>query len=849
MPHIHVHVTGIVQGVGYRPFVWKLATSLSLAGWVRNSSDGVHIEAKGAQAALDSFVLQLSTQKPGAARIDTVHVDKIASENVEPYENLTQEAIGLAEGSDFRIIESSHDADRLTLVSPDIATCPQCMAELTNPSDRRYHYPFINCTNCGPRFTIVEDLPYDRPLTAMKHFTMCEACEHEYRDPSNRRFHAQPNACFECGPHITWRIAREPGRVEYGADVASSDAIIKKAAQLLAQGGIVAIKGLGGFHLACNACDEAAVMRLRERKHRPTKPLAVMFSRFDEMRRVCVVSTHERDAILGSVKPICLLQKKPDDEIPPKSRLAHAIAFDLPEIGAMLPYTPLQQLLLDACSTPLVMTSGNITHNPIITDDQLCVSQLMDVADAWIGHDREILARYDDSVVRFSGNQMIPIRRARGMAPMPVTLPMPPLEQAISQLKLAQPEGFAESITTLPTVFASGPEQKATFTFARGEEAFVSQYIGDLAHADVFDAWLESKATFEKLFDLHAGALACDLHPGYLSSQWAREEAQETGLPLIEVQHHHAHIAATLAEYGIWDQVVGIALDGTGAGTDGTVWGGEILVCDQADFVRGAHLAAWHLPGAEVAILKPVRTAYALLDSLGMGEVPLAQHLLDRMSFEGPVVKQMLARHINCPLTSSAGRLFDAVAAMIGLLYEAGYDGEAACLLEACAMKSRGEENLDPRYTLVLRPALDSERLQPHDESLIIDMRQLVCALLEDIEAGVAPELIAWRFHMAFADGIAQAALGIARASGLKTVALGGGVFQNRLITQRISDVLISQNITVLYPHVLPVNDGSISYGQAAVARARLAQEIMAKLQKNVPSQNNQEAAQEGEEL
>lgn len=811
MARIHIHITGIVQGVGYRPFVWRCATALGLAGWVRNASDGVHIEAKGPQEALDALVLTLSTQQPAAARVDTVHVDRMADEHIQAAGPAAQVRVsGRVEGSDFRIVESDADTERSTLVSPDIATCPDCVNELFDPTNRRYHYPFINCTSCGPRFTIIDALPYDRPNTSMAGFAMCPDCAREYADPADRRFHAQPDACFACGPHLSWRTAADPGTVRWGRDLASSDAIIDEAAALLRAGGIVAVKGLGGFHLACDATDEQAVRALRARKMRPTKPLAVMFGRFDEMRKVVEVSDAERAQVLSARRPIVLLRRKPDAAVPERLRMAPSVAGDLPELGAMLPYTPLQHLLLRAAGVPLVMTSGNLTDEPIVCDDQVAVSRLIDVADAWLGNDRPIRARYDDSVVRVVGAQVQTVRRARGMAPTPVRMALPP-----------------GACAELPSILACGPEQKATFCITRGEQAFVSQHIGDLENADAFESWREALDKYESLFGLQPTVLACDLHPEYLSSKWARARAAEEGLPLVEVQHHHAHVAATLAEANEWGKVVGVALDGTGYGADGALWGCEVLACDQAGYVRAAHLAYWPLPGGTAAVRKPVRNAYGLLWSLGLGETPLAQRLLDSMGVEGPVVRQMLLRGLNCPPCGSAGRLFDAVAALLGLAHEAGYEGEPACLLEAAASRADDEDDDEPadgaaRYLLELRPARPGDNRDADDESLILDPAPLVRAVVRDIEDGVDPCTVARRFHRGFSDGVARAAIGVAHASGLGTVALGGGCFANRIVSGRLELALDRAGLRVLAPSALPGNDGGISYGQAAVVRARL---------------------------
>jgi hydrogenase maturation protein HypF len=812
VPHVHIHITGIVQGVGYRPFVWRAATAAGVAGWVKNTADGLHIEAKGSQAALDAFVLVLSTQQPAAARVGSVHVDRIADEHIAaPGDAAELQVSGRVGASDFRIVESDAATDRSTLVSPDIATCPDCLNELLDPANRRYHYPFINCTNCGPRFTIIEDLPYDRPSTAMAGFAMCPTCAREYANPADRRFHAQPDACFACGPHLSWRTAAEPGRVVWGRDRATSDAVIEEAAQLLLEGGIVAVKGLGGFHLACDATNEEAVRRLRERKRRPSKPLAVMFARSDEVRKAAETCELERTQLAGPRRPVVLLRRKPEDEVPEQLRVAPSVAGTLPELGCMLPSTPVQHLLLRAVGRPLVMTSGNLSDEPIVCDDQLAVARLMDVADAWLGNDRAVLARYDDSVVRVVGEHVQTVRRARGIAPTPVKLPNPYGE---------------DSALVPPEVLACGPEQKATFCLARGDEGFVSQHVGDLENVEAFDAWQAALADYRRLFGLEPAVLACDLHPEYLSSKWAREEAARTGLPLVEVQHHHAHLAAVLGENDVAEKVVGLALDGTGYGPDATLWGCEVLVCDQAGYDRAAHLATWKLPGGAVAVRKPVRCAYALLDAYGLANGELGRKLYDAMGFEGPVVRQMLDRDLNCPRTGSAGRLFDAVAALLGVCLEAGYEGEPACLLEALADGAPREPQgaYDPaRYRLVLRAPRPGEAADPADSSLILDPEPLVRALVDDVAAGTEPALVARRFHEGFSASVAATAAMAADTAGTGTVALAGGVFCNRIVLETVGLALTDAGLRVLVPDVLPFNDGGVAYGQAVVARARLA--------------------------
>lgn len=822
LKHVHIHVTGIVQGVGYRPFVWGLAHARGVSGWVRNSTDGVHIDALGPRQAIDSFVLAVTTQAPDAARVDAVHVDRVDTDRVSPLPGgaapgAAQDAgaVGGAAGGGagggrgaFFIAESDREARLATLVSPDIATCPACVRELFDPEDRRYHYPFINCTNCGPRFTIIERLPYDRANTSMARFTMCPNCVQEYADPADRRFHAQPDACFECGPRLSWRTTDDPGTVLWGRDLASSDHIVDLAAAMLRRGGIVAVKGLGGFHLACDATNQRAVERLRARKMRPTKPLAVMFERLDQVRRQCHVDAVERGLLGGSVRPIVLLRRRDPSQLQglgPAETVCPSVADPLPELGVMLPYTPLQHLLMRAVGRPLVMTSGNLSEEPIISDDQLAVARLMDVADAFLGNDRPILARYDDSVVRESGGSVMTVRRARGMAPTPLTLP----EREVGGVE----------------VLACGPEQKATFCLTRDTQAFVSQHVGDLENSDAFDAWKQCLAQYRDLFGLRFDAVACDLHPEYLSSKWGREHADQMGLPLTEVQHHHAHIASVLAEHQSDERVVGVALDGTGYGADGAIWGGEVLACDQASYTRAAHLGYFRLPGGAAAIKKPLRCALGLLDSCGMGDSPAAARVAERLGVEGPVVRQMLERDLNCPATSSAGRLFDAVSALLGLVDAAGYDGEPACLLEAAAGRA------DPSVAAELPMSYRMELLPGDgdgDGSFEIDLAGLTGAVVADVEAGADPAVVARRFHEAFCDGVARAAVAVARSSDLACAALSGGVFMNRLVLEGVRSRLEAAGLRVLVPREVPVNDGCISYGQAAVARARVERSLRA---------------------
>lgn len=888
MRHVHIHVTGIVQGVGMRPFVYREAMAHGICGWVLNAGDGVHIEAHASVEALDGFVAALSEHAPAAAR-----VEHVAVEDLEP------DAWDADDEQVFCIVASRDQTVHTTLISPDIATCDDCLRELFDPADRRYHYPFINCTNCGPRFTIIRSLPYDRAATSMDCFPMCPECAAEYGDPLDRRFHAQPDACFDCGPHITWReAAGDMGLEGSGATPAvgstreTSDAIIDRCVELLASGGIVAIKGLGGFHLACNAANEQAVVELRRRKRRSNKPLAVMVRSLADAECLCHVGDAERGLLTGSIRPIVLLRRRAvgEGDSPDGLTLAPSVAHDLPELGVMLPYTPLQHLLLAAAAArgmhALVMTSGNLSEEPIETDDALAWEHLVaaGIADALLGNDRAILSRYDDSVVRVVDGTVMPVRRARGYAPQPLSLP------ALDG--------------TAPCVLACGPQQKATIALTREDAdghvaCFVSQHIGDVENGATFDAWSAARARLENLFDLTPVALACDMHPSYLSSQLARERAREHSLPLIEIQHHHAHIASVMAETIVAGRlapdtrVLGIAFDGTGAGTDGTIWGGEFLIAGLADFERAAHLRTWALPGGAASVRDARRNAFALLSELGLLEHPGAAGLLDTLDEQTrSVTATMIERGINSPRTSSMGRLFDAAAAILGICGKATYEGEPAIELEAAAWRALDSEisrfagnqagvsasvstSLDSlfRYVLTTNPlsgifASDLAKIgspdtlftasvpgtgpksthlespqttfatqsrskkyvseltvqAASDSPFVLDPKPLFEALLSRIETGESADRLALDFHITIARSSARIAREICAREGIDTVALSGGVFMNRLLLQLLTRELKSMGLTVLVPHSVPVNDGCIAYGQAAVARARLAQ-------------------------
>ena len=750
---LDIQVKGIVQGVGFRPFVYRMAKKYLINGWVLNATDGVFIHAEGEAKLLDEFVIELSENPPAASRVEEVTLKEVPLEDFDSFE---------IRFSDAGAVEKT------TLVSPDLATCDDCVRELFNPNDRRYRYPFINCTNCGPRFTIIEKLPYDRKSTSMKDFPMCERCAREYGDPLDRRFHAQPDACFECGPHLSWReheglpgalasvdasvpavgleertnaageacdapdaIASPLGPVIWGKTRAESDAILARAVELLRAGKILAVKGLGGFHLVCDANNANAVALLRARKRREGKAFAVMAASTADVRRVCEVNDAEAAALEGSQRPIVLLKKRAG------AAFAPGLADRLPELGVMLPYTPLQHLLLHDfadetkgrgyCLIPLlVMTSGNIHDEPIVIDDEDAYAKLFSVADAFIGHDRAIRARYDDSVVRVidagsAGEALQFLRRARGFAPLPIPLASQPAERADAAASrgtrsatadeslrtevrgasasdripgtaealadLDGPEGShdasREASVRSQAILAVGPEQKNTFTLTRDAEAFVSQHIGDMENAETYDAWLQAKDRYETLFEITPTRLACDLHPEYLTSKWAHDESRARNLPLTEVQHHHAHIVSVMGEHGLPGPVCGIAFDGTGYGVDGAIWGGEVLLCNQRAFERFANFAYVPMPGGAAAVRHPLRMAYGALWAFDLLEHPGAADALAALGNQAALCEQMIDRGLNTPMTSSVGRLFDAASALLGICTEPKYEGEPAILLEA----------------------------------------------------------------------------------------------------------------------------------------------------------------------
>jgi hydrogenase maturation protein HypF len=745
---LRVRVEGTVQGVGFRPFVYRLATELGLAGWVLNDSRGVLIEAEGEREALEAMLKRLRTEPPPLAIVERV----------------AEEAVAVTGELSFAITESAEGGEAEAAVSPDMATCEDCLSELFDPRDRRHRYPFINCTNCGPRFTIVRGVPYDRQLTTMASFEMCELCRAEYEDPLDRRFHAQPNACPVCGPSL--RLVDPAGRPV--AD--GTEAALEAAVLAIAEGRIVAVKGLGGYHLACRADDEAVVAELRSRKHREDKPFALMAPSAEAALELVELDDAIGALLASRERPIVLASRRPDASV------AGSVAPRSRELGVMLPYSPLHHLLLADAGVVLVMTSANVSDEPIAYRDEDALERLARIADVFLIGDRPIETRTDDSVVRVVSGRPLVLRRSRGYVPrdLPLRAPRP--------------------------ILACGAELKNTFCLAKGERAWVGHHIGDLKNYETLRSFTEGIEHFETLFAVSPELVAHDLHPEYLSTKYALER---DGVETVGVQHHHAHLAACLAEHREAGPAVGAIFDGTGYGTDGTVWGGELLVGDRREFRRGGRLHAVRMPGGERAIRQPWRMACSwLLETLGE-QPPIPPTIAESVSEDDWGKVADLARSgLASPVTTSMGRLFDAVAALCGIRADVNYEGQAAVELEAAA-----------------DPAVRGAYPLPGVE--LLDAREMLTALLADLGAGVPVPEVAAKFHNSVAEGSARACAELARADGIELAVLSGGVFQNRLLLERTAAALERAGLRILTPRLLPPNDGGVAFGQAAVAAAR----------------------------
>lgn len=742
-----IEVSGIVQGVGFRPFVYQLARRHGLAGQVRNTTTGVTIHLEGPLGRIEVFLKDLRRNQPPLARI----VDAVCQK------------VEFTGASRFTIEKSQGAAVRATLISPDVAVCEDCRREMLDPRDRRFGYPFVNCTNCGPRYTIIEDIPYDRPKTAMRSFTMCPACQAEYDDPKSRRYHAQPNACAQCGPRVALH--------DHLGQMVGDDDPIYRSAELLKAGHIVAIKGLGGFHLAVDAFNDVAVERLRSRKHRDEKPLAVMSPDLETIKGYARVSSEEAVLLSAIQRPIVLLAKK----IPEK--LAFSVAPRNQYYGVMLPYTPLHHLLLTHGLSALVMTSGNLSEEPIAIDNDDAFSRLKGIADYFLVHDREIYLRSDDSIVRRANEETRFIRRSRGYVPIPIFLK----------------EG-------VPPLLACGAELKNTVCLTRDKHAFVSQHIGDLENMATEEFFKLTIHHLKRILAISPHAVVCDHHPDYLSTQWAKAQA----LPVIQAQHHHAHVAACMAEHQLSGPVLGLAFDGTGLGADGTIWGGEVLVADGAGFRRAAHLATVPMPGGAAAIREPFRMALAYLQftygpRLKELDIPFLS-MLDTVKADR--ILTLAEKQINAPLTSSLGRLFDGVAAILGLRQTAVFEGQAAMELEMIADEKEGQ-----RYDLEWTAGQVRQ----------VAIEPVISGVVDDIIKGLPAFIISRKFHNTLCEGFADLCRTIGDETGLDRVVLSGGCFQNRLLLEGLSQALTQCGLKVYAHRLVPTNDGGIALGQAII--------------------------------
>lgn len=737
-----IAIQGIVQGVGFRPFVFRLATALKLHGFVKNQTGDVMIEVEGDSPSLDRFLNELQNHPPPLAKIETLTWRPCATRGDVTFE--------------------IHDSDRQTggeiFISPDIATCDDCLRELFDPSDRRFGYPFINCTNCGPRLTIVTGAPYDRSRTTMRTFAMCEMCRAEYENPTDRRFHAQPTCCPACGP--TMRALDADGR-----DICIGDEAVEYLVENLRDGKIAAIKGLGGYHLACDAANDFAVAELRRRKHRDEKPFAVMAGDLAAASVFCNMDARESELLLSPARPIVLLAASRLSTITP------AVAPGNPLLGVMLPYTPLHHLLMRKIGRPIVMTSGNRSDEPIAHHDADAVERLAGIADVFIVHNREIHVRCDDSVTRIADAAELPMRRSRGYAPSPIRL---------------------SRRLTLPTL-AVGGQLKSTFALGRGHQAFVSHHLGDLDHFEAYRAFERDVKLYEELFDVRPRRVACDLHPDYASTRYASSRAASENLKLIAVQHHHAHMAGCMAENGLDRPVIGVCFDGTGYGTDGAVWGGEFLIGDFRSFRRAAHLRYVPMPGGDMAIREPWRMADAHRIDSGIGENA------------NVTIRRMIDRKFNCPITSSMGRLFDAVAAMTGLRERVSYEGQAAIELEWLA----GGVTMDG-YPIE----------SSGDDPIVIDTRPIIRAVAEDVLKKTPAAVVAQRFHRTIIELIVQICRRLRDASRIQCVTLSGGTFNNLLLSSHSAARLREEGFSVFRHRLVPPGDGGISLGQLAIAAA-----------------------------
>jgi hydrogenase maturation protein HypF len=754
-----LEISGIVQGVGFRPFLFQLAHKYGLFGEVSNTSNGVLLIVEGEPGKIEAFIIDIQAQKPILSSITDIKSEEISK----------------SEYVSFTIQKSKPSKKRSTLISPDVSICNDCLEELNNPKNRRYEYPFINCTNCGPRFTIIEDIPYDRPKTSMKQFPMCEDCQKEYYNPLDRRFHAQPNACALCGPHVT--LVNSLSENACTGDEKSID----KTAMLLKQGNIIAVKGLGGFHLVVDATNNDAVLKLRKRKVRPDKPFALMAKSVDVIEKLVHVNKAEKKLLESFNRPIVLLTKKKNP-----SRLALDIAPNNKYLGIMLPYTPLHYILLKKGPEVLVMTSGNRSGEPLSIDNDDAIDAFGHIADFFLIHNRDIYFRADDSICQVRSNKTRFFRRSRGYAPLPISIDKP-----------------------LPKILATGGGLKSIICLTKNNQAFLSQYIGDLNNFKTFTYFKNSIEHLKKIMDIEPEIIAHDMHPGYMSTDYALEQEN---LKTYAIQHHHAHAVSCMAENGIDHEVIALTLDGTGYGTDGKIWGGEILTCSRTSFKRQAHLEYIPMPGSEAAILEPWRMAVAYLNKtfgdqmLGLNIALMHDHKKDKLEF----LQQMIQKDLNSPLTSSSGRLFDGVASILGIRHKISFESQAAMELEAI---SKNDLDCKP-YSFDFKENTDKKPFE-------IIVTSLIKEIVQDVISDVDISDISTRFHRTFVDMFVKGVIKVSSDTGLKDVMLSGGVFSNSIVFDNIVKDLENNDLKVYTHTKVPTGDGGISLGQAIIAGAK----------------------------
>ena len=774
-------IQGAVQGVGFRPFIYRLAAEIGIQGWVINSAQGVLIEAEAPRASLELFKTQIEAQKPPHSIIQSIVVESIP-------------VSGAMGATPFEIRESASGGNRSTIILPDLATCPDCLREMFDPTNRRYHYPFTNCTHCGPRYSIIERLPYDRPNTTMRGFTLCPACRAEYENPLDRRFHAQPNACPVCGPQLSlWDVN--------GHEIAARDEALRVAAEAIRWGAIVALKGIGGFQLLVDARNPYAVQRLRQRKQRPDKPFAVMVPTLEQVYTFCEVSSAEADLLRSSEAPIVLLERIENREqrvdgldCSPLSFICSLVSPGNPNLGVMLPYTPLHHLLMAELGFPIVATSGNLSGEPICTDEREALTRLHGIADVYLVHNRPVARPVDDSVSRIVLDTENILRRARGYAPLPVTLSAP-----------------------APVMIAVGAHLKNTVAVSVGAQVFVSQHIGDLETPEAVSAFQHVLKDLQGLYDQPPALVACDLHPDYRSTLLAQELAAQYNAPLVPVQHHYAHVLACMAEHHLSAPVLGVAWDGTGYGADGTIWGGEFLTIDEQSFTRSAHLRPFRLPGGEQAIREPRRIALGLLLEIFGESLPETPQLGFTPS-ERTLLKAAWQRQINAPLTSSMGRLFDGISSLIGIRQKVSFEGQAAMELEFVCQ----DVNTDRCYPINMAHVTTGEVPGP----VIIDWSLMVEDILKDLALNISTAEIAAAFHNTVIEMIVM----MAQQQKIEQVVLSGGCFQNKRLLEGSIQRLQAAGFQPFWSHKIPANDGGIALGQIAAAQRELHQK-----QENLP--------------